>query len=270
MAGEGRLLGEADASRIEGVIMSEVLINKVAFVTGGGSGIGEATAKALATAGASVAIADVDMAGADRVVAAIVDAGGIAKSYKLDVSDDGAVAEVVAAVDKEFGGLHIAVNNAGIGGDIAPTGDQTPAGWRKVMGINLDGVFYCMRHEIAVMKKGGGGSIINMASILGAVGFANSSAYVAAKHGIIGLTKTSAIEYATEGIRVNAVGPGFISTPLLGALPEEALVGIAAMHPMNRLGTSEEVAALVLFLASPESSFITGGYYPVDGGYLAR
>jgi NAD(P)-dependent dehydrogenase (short-subunit alcohol dehydrogenase family) len=250
--------------------MSEVLIKQVAFVTGGGSGIGEASAKALAAAGASVAIADLDMAGADRVVAEILATGGIAKSYKLDVSDDAAVGSVIAAVEKDFGGLHIAVNNAGIGGDIAPTGDQTPAGWRKVLAVNLDGVFYCMRHEIAVMKKHGGGSIINMASILGAVGFANSAAYVSAKHGVIGLTQASAIEYGEAGIRINAIGPGFIATPMLGALPADALAGIAAMHPMNRLGKPEEVGALVLFLASPEASFITGGYYPVDGGYLAR
>jgi len=171
---------------------------------------------------------------------------------------------------REFGGLHIAVNNAGIGGDQAPTGEQTPAGWRKVLSVNLDGVFYCMRHELAAMKRSGGGSIINMASILGAVGFANSSGYVAAKHGVLGLTQTAAIEYAAEGIRVNSVGPGFIQTPLLSALPQEAMAGIAALHPMNRLGTPEEVAELVLFLASPASSFITGGYYPVDGGYLAR
>jgi NAD(P)-dependent dehydrogenase (short-subunit alcohol dehydrogenase family) len=250
--------------------MSEELINKVAVVTGGGSGIGEASAKALADAGASVAVADVDMVGADRVVNEILSTGGIAKSYKLDVSDDAAVGAVISSVAKDFGGLHIAVNNAGIGGDLAPTGDQTPAGWRRVISINLDGVFYCMRHEIAEMKKSGNGSIINMASILGAVGFANSSAYVAAKHGVIGLTQTAAIEYAAEGIRVNSVGPGFIRTPMLATLPQEAMAGIAALHPINRLGKPEEVAALVLFLASPESSFITGGYYPVDGGYLAR
>lgn len=250
--------------------MSEVLIKKVAFVTGGGSGIGEATAKALASAGAIVAIADTDFIGAERVVSEILADGGVAKSYKLNVSDDAAVGETITSVVKDFGGLHIAVNNAGIGGDQAPTGDQTPAGWRKVMSVNLDGVFFCMRHEIAAMKKCGGGSIINMASILGAVGFAGSAGYVAAKHGVIGLTQTAAIEYATDGIRVNSVGPGFIHTPLLAALPQEAMAGIAALHPMNRLGKSEEVAALVLFLASPEASFITGGYYPVDGGYLAR
>ena len=259
-----------NASFIRGVLMSGILNGKVAFVTGGGSGIGEACAMEYARAGASVAVGDLDMAGADRVVAAITAMGAKAKSYKLDVSDDAQVGAVVTEIEKDFGGLHIAVNNAGIGGDQAPTGDQTPAGWRKVIGVNLDGVFYCMRHEIRAMKKSGGGSIVNMASILGAVGFANSAGYTAAKHGVIGLTKASAIEYATEGIRVNAVGPGFINTPLLGALPPEALPAIALLHPMNRLGNPEEVAAMVIFLSSPAASFITGGYYPVDGGYLAR
>jgi NAD(P)-dependent dehydrogenase (short-subunit alcohol dehydrogenase family) len=250
--------------------MSGVLTKKVALVTGGGSGIGEACAKALAAAGAEVAIADVNLDGVHRVVEDIAAAGGIAKAYSLDVSNDSEVDSVITAIVREFGGLHIAVNNAGIGGDQAPTGEQTPAGWRKVLSVILDGVFYCMSHELAAMKRGGGGSIINMASILGAVGFANSSGYVAAKHGVLGLTQTAAIEYAAEGIRVNSVGPGFIQTPLLSALPQEAMAGIAALHPMNRLGTPEEVAELVLFLASPASSFITGSYYPVDGGYLAR
>ncbi|CAB4596040.1 unannotated protein [freshwater metagenome] len=250
--------------------MTGVLTKKVALVTGGGSGIGEACAKALAAAGAEVAIADLNLDSVHRVVADVAAAGGIAKAYSLDVSNDSEVDSVISAIVSEFGGLHIAVNNAGISGEMAPTGEQSPAGWRKVLSVNLDGVFYCMRHELAAMKRSGEGSIINMASILGTVGFANASGYTAAKHGVLGLTQTAAIEYAAEGIRVNSVGPGFIQTPLLSALPQEAIAGIAALHPMNRLGTPEEVAELVLFLASPASSFITGGYYPVDGGYLAR
>lgn len=250
--------------------MKSTLEGKVVFVTGGGSGIGEACALAFSQEGASVAVADVDMVAAERVVAHIEKEGGKAKAYKLDVTDDIAVGNVILEAEKDMGALHIGVNNAGIGGDIGPTAEQTVSGWHKVISVNLDGVFYCMRHEIAAMKRSGGGSIVNMASILGAVGFAGSAAYVAAKHGVIGLTQASAIEYATENIRVNAVGPGFIKTPLLKALPEDSLGGIAALHPMNRLGSPEEVAALVLFLASSASSFITGSYYPVDGGYLAK
>lgn len=250
--------------------MAEVLDQKIALVTGGGSGIGEACVKALSAEGAHVAVADLNFPNAQRVAGEINMSGGTAKAYMLDVSDDAAVGTVINQIEKDFGGLHIAVNNAGIGGDVAPTADQSVDGWQRVINVNLNGVFYCMRNEIPLMQKSGGGSIINMASILGAVGFANSSAYVSAKHAVVGLTQASAIEYATAGIRINAVGPGFINTPMLAALPPDAMAGIAALHPMNRLGASEEVAALVLFLASPAASFITGGYYPVDGGYLAR
>jgi len=137
------------------------------------------------------------------------------------------------------------------------------------MSVNLDGVFYSMKHEIPLMKKSGYGSIINMSSIMGAVAFANSSAYIASKHAIVGLTKAAAIECAVDGIRVNSVGPSVIKTPILDVLPQEDLAGIAARHPVNRLGTCEEVAALILFLASPAASFVTGSYYAVDGGYLA-
>ena len=249
--------------------MNSAFENKVAFVTGAGSGIGEAAAKAFAHESASVAVSDIDLDAAERVASEITSKGGKAIAYKLDVSDDAAVALVLAQVEKDFGALHIAHNNAGILGDIAPLVDQSNDSWRKVMSVNLDGVFYCMKHEIPLMKKSGYGSIINMSSIMGAVAFANSSAYIASKHAIVGLTKAAAIECAVDGIRVNSVGPSVIKTPILDVLPQEDLAGIAARHPVNRLGTCEEVAALILFLASPAASFVTGSYYAVDGGYLA-
>ena len=249
--------------------MSSAFENKVAFITGAGSGIGEAAAKAFAHESASVAVADIDFDAAERVASEITGKGGKAIAYKLDVSDDAAVALVLAQVEKDFGALHIAHNNAGILGDIAPLVDQSNDSWCKVMSVNLDGVFYSMKHEIPLMKKSGYGSIINMSSIMGAVAFANSSAYIASKHAIVGLTKAAAIECAVDGIRVNSVGPSVIKTPILDVLPQEDLAGIAARHPVNRLGTCEEVAALILFLASPAASFVTGSYYAVDGGYLA-
>lgn len=246
------------------------LTGKVAYVTGGASGIGEACSIMLAKQGATVAVVDLKIEDAQRVVDVINSSGGIAIALVADVSNESQVAESVSETVKQLGGLNIAVNNAGIGGDQAPTADQTVDGWRKVLSINLDGVFYGMRNQIPAMLKSGGGSIINIASILGQVGFANSAGYVAAKHGVVGLTKTAALEYATQGIRVNSVGPGFIHTPLLGALPPEALEPIAQLHAVKRLGEPEEVAALVTFLASDEASFVTGNYYAVDGGYLAQ
>jgi len=251
-------------------MMNAELVGKVAFVTGGGSGIGQACAMDLAKHGAHVVVVDRNFDHARHVASVISGSGGTALALVADVADDSSVAMAVAGTVKEFGALHIAVNNAGIGGDIAPTADQSIEGWRKVLSVNLDGVFYCMRHEIPEMKKAGGGSIINMASILGVVGYANSAAYVAAKHAVVGLTQTAAIEYAAQGIRVNSVGPGFIETPLLGALPSEVLETIAGLHPLDRLGQPQEVANLVTFLASSNASFITGSYYPVDGGYLSR
>jgi NAD(P)-dependent dehydrogenase (short-subunit alcohol dehydrogenase family) len=177
----------------------------------------------------------------------------------------------VAAAMKAFGRLDVAVNNAGIGGPAALTGDYPLDGWHQVINVNLNGVFHGMRYQIPAMLKSGGGSIINMSSILGQVGFATASAYVAAKHGVVGLSKNAAMEYATQGIRVNSVGPAFIRTPLLTKhLTEEQLTGIAAMHPIARLGRPEEVAELVVWLASDKASFVTGSYYAVVGGYLTR
>ena len=248
-----------------------MLKNKIALVTGAGSGIGEAVAKLFARNGASVVLADMDMDGANRVLAVIEKEGGKGLAVKTDVSKPADCEQAVAQAVNWLGRLDIAVNNAGIGGPSALTGDYPIDGWDKVIAINLSGVFLGMRYQLPAMLKNGGGSIVNMASILGKVGLPMSSAYASAKHGVIGLTETAACEYATQGIRINAVGPGFIKTPLLDKnLNEEQLKGIAAMHPMLRLGTAEEVAELVLWLASDKASFVTGAYYNVDGGYLAH
>jgi NAD(P)-dependent dehydrogenase (short-subunit alcohol dehydrogenase family) len=241
---------------------------KVALVTGGGSGIGEASAKAFAAGGAKVVIADLDDANGQRVAREI---GEAATFVHADTSNpEHCEAMVQKAVDA-FGGLDVAVNNAGIGGPQAPTGEYPIDGWRKTLGVNLDGVFYGMRYQIPAMLKRGGGAIVNLASILGSVGFANSSAYVASKHAVVGLTKNAALEYSAQGIRVNSVGPGFIKTPLIDAnLDADAQQFLVGMHPIGRLGRAEEVAALVTFLASDQASFITGSYHLVDGGYTAQ
>ena len=242
---------------------------KVALVTGAGSGIGEAIAVALAARGAQVVVSDISMTNAERVVAAIGKAGGSASANLTDVADAAAVEAMVQFAVSTYGGLDIAVNNAGIGGPLAPTGDYPLEGWRKVIDINLNGVFYGLRYEIPAMLARGG-VIVNVASILGAVGTANSPAYVAAKHGVVGLTKAAALEYAERNIRVNSVGPGYIETPLVTESLDEATLGaLKGMHALKRLGTSEEVAALIVFLASDAASFITGSYHLVDGGYTA-
>lgn len=248
-----------------------MLNGKVALVTGAGSGIGEAVALMLARQGAAVVLSDMDESGGQRVAQAIAHAGGSALFVKGDVSRAADCERLVSAGMERYGRLDIAVNNAGIGGPPALTGDYPLDGWDHVIAVNLSGVFYGMRYQIPAMLKGGGGSIVNIASILGQVGFATASAYVAAKHGVVGLSKNAALEYGALGIRVNSVGPGFIRTPLLTKhLSEEQLAPIAALHPMGRLGTSEEVAELVVWLASDKASFVTGAYYAVDGGYLTR
>jgi len=241
---------------------------KVALVTGGGSGIGESCCKLFAAGGAKVVVADIDEKNGERVASEIGDAAAF---VKVDTSDAGQVEAMVKFAVDTFGGLDIAVNNAGIGGPQAPVGEYPLDGWRKVIGINLDGVFYGMRYQIPAMLERGGGSIVNMASILGSVGFATSSAYVAAKHAVVGLTKNAAIEYSAKGIRVNSVGPGFIRTPLVeSALDDATLDMLAGMHPIGRLGQPEEVAALVGFLASDDASFVTGSYHLVDGAYTTQ
>lgn len=243
---------------------------KVAIVTGAASGIGEAVAQAIAARGGQVVVADINQDAAERAATAIGETGGSAKAFRTDVADAASVEAMVRFAADTYGGLDVAVNNAGIGGPLSPTGEYPLDGWRQVIDINLTGVFYCMRYQIPAILVRGGGAIVNVASILGAVGTANSPAYVAAKHGVLGLTKSAALEYATRSIRINSVGPGYISTPLLTrTLDEAALQAIAGLHPVQRLGTSEEVAALIVFLASDAASFITGSYHLVDGGYTA-
>ena len=248
-----------DRKRLEG---------KVALVTGAGSGIGEAIAHQFADQGATVVVVDINDVPAKQVA---TDIGPAAHAEVADVSDADSMKALIERVVAEHGRLDVAVNNAGIGGASAPLADSPLDSWQQVMAVNLDGVFYSMRYEIPAMLKNGGGSIVNIGSILSSVGFAQSGAYVAAKHGLVGLTKTAAIEYSKEGVRVNAVGPGFIETPLLRQ-PESAEIvkGVTALHPIGRLGQPEEVANLVTFLASDEASFVSGSYYTVDGAYTAQ
>lgn len=244
----------------------------VAIVTGGASGIGKAVVEEYHRLGMAVIVADVQDDLGREFVATLNETGGKATFVHCDVSSPQEQQHVVDVAMKTYGRLDIAVNNAGIGGEANPTGSYSLDGWHKVININLNGVFFGMRAQIAAMITTGGGSIVNVSSILGAVGFPGAPAYVTAKHGLVGLTKAAALDHALQGIRVNAVGPGFIETPLIADIIEDPAqhTYLTSLHPMGRLGRPEEVAELICFLTSEKASFITGAYYPVDGGYLAR
>jgi NAD(P)-dependent dehydrogenase (short-subunit alcohol dehydrogenase family) len=243
--------------------------DRVAIVTGGASGIGEAIVKDLLAEGAKVVIADFDEAGANRLAQS--HGAGRALAFKVDVSDPAGVEASVAFAVEKFGGLHLAVNNAGIGAPSTPLADIAIDDWQRVIGVDLHSVFYGMKYQIPAMLECGGGAIVNMASILGAAGWAGSAAYVTSKHAIVGMTKTAALDYAAQGIRVNAVGPAFVETPALGKTMTDAeRTVLAGLHAFNRLARPEEIAAFTSFLLSDRASFMTGTYYPVDGGYLAR
>jgi NAD(P)-dependent dehydrogenase (short-subunit alcohol dehydrogenase family) len=245
--------------------------DKVALITGGASGIGEACVFTFARAGAKVLIADLNVELGEKTVEAVRQAGGKAHFVQANVADPGSVENMVEAAVQTFGRLDIAVNNAGIVGVSNPVGEYSLDDWHRVINVNLNSVFYCMRYEIPIMVEQGSGTIVNMASMLGSVGFANQSAYVASKHGVVGLTRTAALEYGKNGLRINAVGPGFIKTPLYGpSLSKETEVRLGELHLNGRMGEPQEVANLVAFLCSEQASLITGSYYLVDSGFTAQ
>ena len=248
-----------------------MLENKVALVTGAGSGIGRAVALSYAAEGAKVVVADINEIGGEQTVSQIKSQGGDAIFSKADTAKVLDHQILVQHIVKHYGGLHIVCNNAGISGPIASTGEYPIEGWDKVIAVNLSGVFYGLRYQLPALLASGGGSVVNISSILGSVGVKGSPAYVSAKHGLVGLTKAAALEYANKNIRINSVGPGYILTPLLtNTLDESTLHKVAELHPIGRIGNADEVAQLVLWLSSSKSSFVTGAYYTVDGGYTAQ
>jgi NAD(P)-dependent dehydrogenase (short-subunit alcohol dehydrogenase family) len=245
---------------------------EAALVTGAASGIGRAVALAYAREGARVMVSDISEDGGRETVGLIHDASpGVESAFmRADASKPEDHEALVRATVERFGTLRVACNNAGVAGELNPVADLSVEGWRRVIELNLSGVFYAMRAQIPRMLEAGGGAIVNMSSVLGQVATAGAAGYVSAKHGLVGLTRVAALEYAQKGVRVNAVGPAYVDTPMLRGLTPEARQELVGLHPVGRLGRAEEVAELVVWLSSGRASFVTGAYYPVDGAYLAR
>lgn len=249
------------------------LENKVALITGGSSGIGRSSALAFAREGAKVVVVDVNVEGGEETARMIQGSGGESIFVRTDVSRAVEVAAMVSKAVATYGRLDCAHNNAGVGSDQCPTADCTEEVWNRIIGVNLKGVWLCMKYEIPQMLRQGKGAIVNTSSVAGLVGFRNYAAYAASKHGVLGLTKVATLDYASAGIRINAVCPGTILTPMVKAAfarrPEREAEDLAA-HPIGRFGTPEEVAEAVVWLCSDAASFVTGHALAVDGGLVAR
>ncbi|QRO02023.1 SDR family oxidoreductase [Archangium violaceum] len=253
--------------------MTRRLEGKTALVTGAGSGIGRAVAIAFAREGARVIVSDVNVAGGEATVAAIQKQGGETRFIRCDISKSSEVEALVRGTVEAFGRLDCAVNNAGIAGLMAPTGDYPEDAWDQVIATNLKGAWLCMKQEIQQMLKQGGGSIVSTASVAGLVGIQMAPAYVAAKHGLVGLTKAAALDYAKANIRINAVCPGVVRTPMVTVSTDQSKeleAALMAAEPVGRMAQPEEIAEAVVWLSSGAASFITGAALPVDGGFVAQ